>query len=243
MSNQTIGLYQTIALSNHWFPRLLRRCRQIMTNFSLPAPRVLVLPIVSALLTVRSVYYFIARVFVCEPFFKSYCTKYGKNLHTGVFLHWITGRGELIVGDNVTVDGKCCFNFAARFAARPTLVIGDNVRIGHNSRLVIGKQITIGRNCGIASGAFIFDSPGHPLDPALRLQGKPATDEDVKPIVIEENVWIGTDVIIMPGVSIGHNSVVAAGSVVMGPVPPNVLVAGNPARQVRQLERKGNDAA
>lgn len=228
-------LYQTIALSDHWFPRLVRRTRQVLKSFSVPAPRALALPFVSAFLAARTIFYFIARVFFCEPFFKAYCSKYGKNLHTGVFLHWIQGRGELIVGDNVTVDGKCSFIFAARYSPRPTLVIGDNTAIGHLTSFTVGERITIGRNCRIAGSVTIFDVPGHPLDPAMRLEGKPATKEDVRPVVIEDNVWIGGNAIIMPGVTIGQGSVVAIGSVVMTPVPSNVLVAGNPARLVRTL--------
>lgn len=207
----------------------------MVRNFSLPVPRFLTFPIVGGFLAIRSTYYFIARVCFCEPFFKSYCTRYGKNLHTGVFLHWIQGRGELIVGDNVTVDGKCSFTFAARYAARPTLTIGDNTGIGHDTTITVGDRITIGRNCRIAGGVYIFDAPGHPLDPATRLEGQPAPNEDVKAVVIEDNVWIGRDAIVLPGVTIGYGSVIAAGSVVMAPVPPNVLVAGNPARQVRTL--------
>jgi acetyltransferase-like isoleucine patch superfamily enzyme len=209
----------------------------MVQNFSVPAPRFLSVPLAGAFLIVRSVYYFVARVFFCEPFFKSYCSKYGNNLHTGVFLHWIQGRGELIIGDNVTVDGKCSFTFAARYSDRPTLIIGDNSGIGHNSSFTVGERITIGRHCRIASGVAIFDAPGHPLDPSMRLAGSSATLEQVRPVVIEDNVWIGQSVIIMPGVTIGQDSVVAAGSVVLTSVPPNVLVAGNPARQVRALTK------
>jgi acetyltransferase-like isoleucine patch superfamily enzyme len=59
--------------------------------------------------------------------------------------------------------------------------------------------------------------------------------EDVRPVVIEDDVWIGQRAVILPGVTIGRGSVVAIGSVVMTSVPPNVLVAGNPARQVRAI--------
>jgi acetyltransferase-like isoleucine patch superfamily enzyme len=230
-------LYRTIAVSDHWFPRLLRAGRRFVQNLSMPAPRAVTVPLVSAFLMARSVYYFVARVFFCEPFFKSYCSKYGKNLHTGVFLHWIQGRGVLIVGDNVVVDGKCSFFFAARYSARPTLIIGDNTGIGHNSSFTVGTRIEIGRHCRIATGVAIFDAPGHPLDPAMRLAGNPAAPEDARPVVIEDNVWIGQSVIIMPGVTIGEGSVVAAGSVVTTSVPANILVAGNPARQVRSLAK------
>jgi acetyltransferase-like isoleucine patch superfamily enzyme len=67
------------------------------------------------------------------------------------------------------------------------------------------------------------------------MQGKPAPRDSVRAVTIEDNVWIGSHAIIMPGVTVGAGSVVAAGSVVMNPVPQNALVAGNPARQIRTL--------
>jgi acetyltransferase-like isoleucine patch superfamily enzyme len=231
----SLVLRRTIALSNHWSFKLARYCGRAVRNFSVPSPRVLSAAFVGVVLLVRSVYYFVARVFFCEPFFKGYCTKYGKNLHTGVYLHWIQGQGELVVGDNVTLDGKCSISFAVRYSDRPTLIIGDHTIIGHGTSFTVGDRITVGRHCQIAGGVAILDAPGHPLDPVARREGKPAMREDVRPVVIEDDVWIGQRSIILPGVTIGRGSVVAAGSVVMTSVPPNVLVAGNPARQFRAL--------
>jgi acetyltransferase-like isoleucine patch superfamily enzyme len=226
---------QTLALSNELLPRVLRRCGQWVRNFGIPAPRVLTVPLLAVFLTLRSTYYFIVRVFLCEPFFKAYCTSYGPGLHTDVFFHWIQGRGELIIGENVLIDGKCSFTFAARFSAQPTLIIGDNTGIGHACSFTIGKKISIGRHCRIGGNVWIFDSPGHPADPVARMAGSPVADDEVKPVMIEDNVWIGQKAIIMPGVTIGQGSIVAAGAVVMVNVPPNTMVAGNPARQLRKL--------
>jgi acetyltransferase-like isoleucine patch superfamily enzyme len=145
------------------------------------------------------------------------------------------GRGKLIVGDNVLVDGKCTFSFAARFSDEPTLIIGDNTGISHGCHLTIGKKIVIGRQCRIANNVWIFDSPGHTADPIGRLTGSPPADDEVIPVIIEDNVWIGRGAIIMKGVTIGQGSIVVAGSVVMANVPPHTMVAGNPARQFRKL--------
>jgi acetyltransferase-like isoleucine patch superfamily enzyme len=227
---------RTLALSDHWLPRLLRECARVVRNFGIPPiPRVLAVPLLAAFLGFRSIYYFVARVFFCEPFFKAYCTRYGRNVHTGVFLHWIQGRGDLIVGNDVLIDGRCSFSFAARFSDQPTLIIGDATGIGHACSFTIGKKIIIGRHCRIAGHVWIFDSPGHPADPIARMAGSPPADDEVKPVVIEDNVWIGERAIIMPGVTIGEGSIVAAGSVVMMNVPPSTMVAGNPARQLRKL--------
>ena len=210
---------------------MVRSGRRAMNELSLPAPRVLTVPFRAAIVGVRSVYYFVVRVFVCEPFFKSYCTKYGRNLHTGVYLHWVQGRGELILGDNVTVDGRCSFHFGSRGAAPPTLTIGSNTSIGHGSIFTVSKAISIGERCLIAGGVIILDSSGHPSDPAAREAGASVPEDEVRPVVIEDNVWLGYQSVIMPGVTIGRNSVVAFGSVVTSDVPPNTLAMGNPARK------------
>ncbi len=227
--------YRFLALSGHWTARTIRAMYRSLRRFSVPAPRVLARPALRVALAVRGAYYIMARVFFCEPLFKAMCARYGKNVHTGPFLHWIQGSGELILGDDVTVDGKCNFFFAARYCEKPRLLIGDGTGVGHNCAFVVGKSISIGRRCRIGSSVQMFDSPGHAMEPAARLAGRPARVEDVRPINIEDNVWIGSSSILFPGATIGEGSVVAMGSVVMGAVPPNVLVAGNPARQVAVL--------
>jgi acetyltransferase-like isoleucine patch superfamily enzyme/acyl carrier protein len=233
------SLHRRLALSNHPAARGARAIYRFLRNFSLPAPRWIFGPILVAYLFSREVYYFLIRVFVCEPFFKAYCAKYGRNVHTGVFVHWIQGRGQLIVGDNVIVDGKCSFIFALRYTEQPTLRVGNNVVIGHNCTFTVGREITIGNNVMIAGNVEMFDSPGHPTDPALRLAGSAALPEDVKPIRIEDNVWIGGSAIIYPGLTVGEGSIVAKGAIVMNNVPPNVIVAGSPARQIARIGHAG----
>jgi acetyltransferase-like isoleucine patch superfamily enzyme len=223
------------ATSTHPAARVIRGVYRFLRTFSLPAPKWIFRPLLSVFLFVRGAYYFLMRVFVCEPFFKSYCTSYGRNLHTGVFIHWVHGRGHLIIGDDVTIDGKCSFVFAIRYTDQPTLRIGNNVAIGHNSTFTVGREISIGNNVMIGGNVEIFDSPGHPTDPVLRLAGSPALPEDVKAIRIEDNTWIGSGTIIYPGVTIGEGSVVARGAIVMSDVPPNVIVAGSPARQIKRI--------
>ncbi|NOW94060.1 sugar O-acetyltransferase [Mucilaginibacter sp. SG564] len=107
--------------------------------------------------------------------------------------------------------------------------IGRNVFINQNCTfydlggLDIGDDVMIGPNVSIIT-------TGHPLDPSQRRSVTIG-----KPIVIERNVWIAAGAIIIGGVTIGKNSVVAAGSVVTKNVPPNTLVGGNPARVIRSI--------
>ena len=225
-------ILRNLAKSDQPFGRFARRAYWGIARVSLPAPRIVFRPLLAAVVAVRSVYFFVMRVLVCEPLFKAYCAEYGRNVHTGVFLHWIQGSGRIVLGDDVTVDGKCSFSFATRYSDAPTLQVGSHTGIGHNCSFTVGRSIVIGEHCRIAQDVVMFDSSGHPSDPAARLAGLPAPDDSVKPIVIGRNVWIGRGAIIFPGVTIGDNSVVSAGAVVLASVAENSLVLGNPARRM-----------
>jgi acetyltransferase-like isoleucine patch superfamily enzyme len=183
-------------------------------------------------LALRSLVYFLRRIAICEPLLKAYCTKYGKRLHSGVFVHWIQGKGEIILGDDVELDGKCSIQFAVRFSECPTLIIGDRTGVSHNCSFTIGKRIAIGHDCRIASDVLMFDSSGHPADPVARQEGAPPKAEDVKPITIGNNVWIGKRAVIFPGVTIGDGSIISTCAVVTGDIAPYTIVAGNPARKI-----------
>lgn len=235
-------IYRYLSTSSDPIPKLVRRIRRGWHNFTLPAPKIIVLPMLWLFLALRHVYFTLFRLFVCEPLFKAYCKSYGKNVRTNVHIHWIQGKGDIIVGDNVEIRGKCSFTFAARFSDRPQLVIGNNTNIGHSSSITVGKSVEIGDHCLIASDVSIFDSSGHPSDPTARMANMPLSPDEVKPIKIGNNVWIGQRSIITPGVTIGDNSIVSAASVVIGDVPPNTIVAGYPARKIGALQPPGSAA-
>jgi len=231
------GLRRYLATSQNRFPRLVRAWRRRVQRFSLPAPRFLTKPMAATIVFVRDVYYDLFRLFVCEPFFKAHCGKIGSHVRTGCFLHWITGKGIINVGNNVHIDGKSDFAFAARYSDQPVLEIGDNTGIGHACRFVIGKRVTIGCGCTISGGTIIMDSNGHRADAEARLQQSAPTDEEVRPVTVGDNVWIGMHCIIFPGVRIGAGSVISAGSIVRTHVPPYSVVAGNPARVMFRLKK------
>jgi acetyltransferase-like isoleucine patch superfamily enzyme len=220
------------ATSDHPVAKLARATKRRVEQVSVPMPKALKAPVWIAHRTIRTLYEESFRVLVSEPLLKANCAAYGERLRSGSFIHYITGVGDLVLGDDVTMDGCVDIHFAARFVDRPTLTIGDRTGIGHTCMLTIGKSITIGNDCRIASGVWIFDSNGHPADPEARRRGETIPAEEVKPVVIEDNVWIGRSSVIHPGVRIGRDSIVSAGSVVMSDVPPRTIVAGNPARKI-----------
>ncbi|MFN4260376.1 MAG: acyltransferase [Gemmataceae bacterium] len=235
------NIHRLVACSDHWLAGRARAVYRNLRRFSLPTPRMVLRPLLLAFVTGRALHYFAKRVLVCEPLLKAYCKHYGKGLRADVHLPWIQGHGALVLGDDVLIDGKLNVSFAARFCAEPTLTIGDHTGVGHNCSFTVGKRITIGRHCRIASDVWLFDSSGHPADPVQRQAGSPPSADEVRPITIEDNVWIGRRCIIYPGVTIGVNSIVSAGSVVMSDVPPNTVVAGNPARKIAVLASANGD--
>jgi acetyltransferase-like isoleucine patch superfamily enzyme len=228
--------YRQIALSSHPLARGLRRVRRGVLEFTLPPCRPLTRPILLVYLAVRSLCYFLWRIFVCEPLFKAYCKQCGRGVRTDIYIPFIQGKGDLMVGDHVLIDGKFGVKFGARFSDRPELIIGDHTRIGHECEFVIGKRISIGKNCLIAAGTLILDSSGHPTNPEARLAGLPPTEDMVRPVEVGDNVWIGKRCTIFPGVCIGEGSVISANSIIMRDVAPYTLMASAPAKPCLSLK-------
>ena len=107
------------------------------------------------------------------------------------------------------------------------LRIGDGSFVNQSASIIAAIGIEIGRNAKIGPHVVIHDTTYHEVD-----EGAGARTEK---IVIGDNVWIGRGAMILPGVTIGDHSVVGAGSVVTKSVPPKTVVAGNPARTVREV--------
>lgn len=114
---------------------------------------------------------------------------------------------------------------------------GYNIEVGENFFLNAGCVILDGAKVSFGDNVFVaphcgFYTAGHPLDVARRNQGL----EYARPITVGDNVWIGAEVCVLPGVSIGEGSVIGAGSVVTKDIPAHVLAFGNPCRVIRELE-------
>ena len=147
----------------------------------------------------------------------------------------------VVIGNHVSCYAGCSF----AIGKNGNCTIGDFTLL--NGALIMAEEkIEIGSHCLISWNVGIADSDFHPLDPAQRLvdaqalapffQNRPPRPKlETAPVKITDNVWIGMNAVILKGVTIGENSVVAAGAVVTRNVSPNTVVAGNPAVVVRQL--------
>ena len=112
------------------------------------------------------------------------------------------------------------------------IYICDHVYLNVLCTILDCNEVHSGHNVMIGPGVQIYTA-AHLLQAEPRIQGW----EVAKPIVIEENVWLGGGAILLPGVRIGRNAVVGAGAVVPKSVPANTVVAGNPARVIREIEQ------
>lgn len=108
--------------------------------------------------------------------------------------------------------------------------IGENFYTNHNCVILDGAKVTFGDNVFIAPNC-VFSTAGHPLDAGQRNRGL----EYAYPITVGDNVWFGASVTVLPGVRIGSNTVIGAGSVVNRDIPDGVVAVGNPCRVLRPI--------
>lgn len=111
------------------------------------------------------------------------------------------------------------------------IFIGEGTYINFNCSFVDDGRITLGRNVLVGPGVTIA-AVGHPVCPDLREYMYTA------PVTIEDNVWIGANVTVCPGVTVGKNSVIGAGSVVTRDIPADTVAAGNPCRLLREISER-----
>ena len=108
--------------------------------------------------------------------------------------------------------------------------IGENFYSNHNLVILDANKVKFGDNVFIAPNCGFYTA-GHPLDAETRNKGL----EYAKPITVGNNVWIGGNVVVLPGVTIGDNAVMGAGSVVNKDIPSNVVAVGNPCRVIKEI--------
>lgn len=134
--------------------------------------------------------------------------------------------GQLLgaMGEGCWIEPPLYVNWGSR------ITLGDHVYANTGLTVIDDTFVTIGSHVMLGPRVTI-SAASHPVDPELRRQ---AYQYDL-PVVLEENVWVGAGATILPGVTIGKNSVIGAGSVVDRDIPPDVVAAGVPCRVLREI--------
>lgn len=148
-------------------------------------------------------------------------------------------KNNIVVGNNSHIKGELLV-----YAHGGKITIGDYCIVGPQTKIWSSCNIEIGNRVLLAHNINIHDNNAHPINAQQRHEhfkaiittGHPSKiNLGEKPIVIEDDVWIGFNAVILKGVTIGKGSIIAANSLVKQNVPPNVMVAGNPAVIIKQL--------
>lgn len=149
----------------------------------------------------------------------------------------LRGKGKIRFGKNVQIGVINSPNFYSNYsyleARNPEseINIGDNVSINNAFSAIAFSKIHIGNNVLIGVNCSIIDNDGHDLKPNQRMTGLPKTED----VSIEDNVFLGSNVSVLKGVTIGKNAVIGNGSIVTQSIPENAIAAGNPAKIIRML--------
>lgn len=156
---------------------------------------------------------------------KELCCKYNSIIPSRIqerteFIQQILGKtdGQFMIEQPFMCDYGYNIQIGKNFYANHNLIILDA------NKVKFGENVFIGPNCG-------FYTAGHPLDADARNSGL----EYAKPIIVGNNVWFGGNVVVLPGVEIGDNAVIGAGSVVTKNIPANVVAAGNPCKVLKEI--------
>lgn len=150
---------------------------------------------------------------------------------------------------NVVIEPHCTIGAIFMCQCGGRIQVGKDTYIGPGTCIQAKESITIGSSVIVANNALLCDNNNHPTDPKLRLEMSACDDfmhdelwtwkySESAPIIIEDNVWIGRDARILKGVTVGKGSIVAMGAIVTHDVPPYCIVAGNPAKIVKQLSHE-----
>ena len=186
----------------------------------------------------RFIYFSIKKRSAKRMFLKN--SVFGKNT---VFGHMAKCYNDFS-SNSITIGDSCDIQCTIISKHNGKVIIGNNTTIRYNSTIGAINSIDIGNYVIISNNVSIYDNNNHPTSPKLRkemsLSGFYSEKWDwinsvSSSIVIKDNVWIGEKSMILKGVTIGEGSIIAAGSVVSKDVPPYVIVAGNPARVVKEL--------
>lgn len=172
--------------------------------------------------------------FYFTPMLKSQVGGTKKRLALSCGMPQILGNLNVTIGNDVRMSGISTFCGRTNKHKVAELIVGNNVDIGWQNAISVGTKVELEDDVRLAGKVFLAGFPGHPLNNEDRALGKPDLDCQAGDIIIKQGAWIGTGATILAGVTVGKGAIVAASAVVTKDVPGYAIVAGNPAKVVKQ---------
>lgn len=157
---------------------------------------------------------------------------------------WGGGQKSISIGNNTTIQGNCILGCWVKYynqSFTPSIIIGDDCNIGEHTHISAINRVSIGN--GLLTGRYVYIGDNSHGGLSLEEASVPPIKRQLKSkgeVVIGNNVWIGDKATVLAGVHIGDNVIVAANAVVLSDVPSNSIVAGVPAKVVKQLKECQN---
>ncbi len=193
----------------------------------------------SKLYSLKIAKYFVAK---CNYLYTLWLTTAFKKIGNNVFIAYplsLHGGKYVTIGDNFGCDQRLRLDAYDEFLGdtfHPEITIGNNVSIQKDCHIGAINKIVIGNNVLLASKVYISDhSHGEVNIEAIKLPPSQRKLYSKGPVIIEDNVWLGEGVVVLPNVTIGKNSIIGANAVVTKSIPANSVAAGNPARIIKEI--------
>lgn len=178
----------------------------------------------------------VLQALIYEPALRYRCAKVGRGLRLYGRGPQIMGSGVIEIGDQVEFMPDNVLFVGLGASASAGLYIGNDVRFGPGTMIHVACQVRIGNHCRTGPGVKIYDTDMHALVADTRRQNYgTSASAAYAPVVIEDDVWIGANVVILKGVTLHRGAIVGAGAVVTRDVASHTMVAGNPARVLRSV--------
>jgi acetyltransferase-like isoleucine patch superfamily enzyme len=185
----------------------------------------------------RSAWYELIRVLYYQPMFELQCAEVrgaGRLELTPDSKMPFIDNCALVLGTDWKINARTSFQGARNAPAKARIAIGDGTYLGSRVVLRAGLGIELGKHVFVAANVVLSSDPGHPLDPVGR-RTEAAPREDLRQMIVGDDVWIAEGATLLGGITVGEGAVIGAHAVVTKDVPPRTVVAGNPARVVKEI--------
>jgi acetyltransferase-like isoleucine patch superfamily enzyme len=186
----------------------------------------------------RMIGYELIRVLYYQPLFELQCSEVrgkGRLELTPDSKMPLVDNCALVLGSGWRINARTTFQGARNSPGKARIEIGDGTYVGTRVVLRAGLGIRLGRHVTIAANVVLSSDPGHPLDPIAR-RTEAAPGEDLRQMIVGDDVWIAEGATLLGGITVGDGAVIGAHAVVTKDVPPRTVVAGNPARVIKQID-------